>query len=131
MVERTSRECPENFCETVCNLYASEFLCRPTSHDVAFLYQAHEEKHYLPGMLGSLDCTHFVWRMCPTELRGQYMRGITVTRQLYSKWWPLRICGFGMLFVVHQVHKTTSTCSNNLRYFLLSEMELHQNAHFM
>ncbi|XP_035840417.1 uncharacterized protein LOC118487571 [Helianthus annuus] len=75
MSERTSRESLENFCETVCNLYASEFLRRPTSHDVALLYQAHEEKHHLPGMLGSLDYTHFVWRMCPTELRGQYMRG--------------------------------------------------------
>ena len=75
MSTRTSRESLEYFCETVCNLYASEFLRRPTSHDVALLYQAHEEKHHLPGMLGSLDCTHFVWRMCPTELRGQYMRG--------------------------------------------------------
>ncbi|XP_022038498.1 uncharacterized protein LOC110941189 [Helianthus annuus] len=55
MAERTSRDCLENFCETVCNLYASEFLRRPTSHDVALLYQAHEEKHHLPGMLGSLD----------------------------------------------------------------------------
>ncbi|XP_022031374.1 uncharacterized protein LOC110932340 [Helianthus annuus] len=75
MSTRTSRESLEYFCETVCNLYASEFLRRPTSHDVALLYQAHEEKHHLPGMLGSLDCTHFVWRMYPTELRGQYMRG--------------------------------------------------------
>ncbi|XP_022041739.1 uncharacterized protein LOC110944384 [Helianthus annuus] len=55
MSTRTSRESLEYFCETVCNLYASEFLRRPTSHDVALLYQAHEEKHHLPGMLGSLD----------------------------------------------------------------------------
>ncbi|KAJ0770237.1 putative harbinger transposase-derived protein [Helianthus annuus] len=65
----------EYFCETVCKRYGGEFLRRPTSHDIALLYQAHEERHHLPGMLGSLDCTHFVWRMCPTELRGQYMRG--------------------------------------------------------
>ena len=75
MSERTSRECLEYFCETVCKRYGGEFLRRPTSHDIALLYQAHEERHHLPGMLGSLDCTHFVWRMCPTELRGQYMRG--------------------------------------------------------
>ncbi|XP_021986043.1 protein ANTAGONIST OF LIKE HETEROCHROMATIN PROTEIN 1-like [Helianthus annuus] len=36
---------------------AREFLRRPTSHDMALLYQAHEEKHHLP------------------EYRGQYMRG--------------------------------------------------------
>ncbi|KAJ0429180.1 putative harbinger transposase-derived protein [Helianthus annuus] len=75
MSERTSRECLEYFCETVCKRYGGEFLRRPTSHDIALLYQAHEDRHHLPGMLGSLDCTHFVWRMCPTELRGQYMRG--------------------------------------------------------
>ncbi|XP_022040117.1 uncharacterized protein LOC110942650 [Helianthus annuus] len=75
MAERTSRECLEYFCEILCNLYASKFLRRLTSHDVALLYQAHDDKHHLPWMLGSLDYTHFVWRMCPTELRGQYMRG--------------------------------------------------------
>ncbi|XP_022007921.1 uncharacterized protein LOC110907214 [Helianthus annuus] len=75
MAARTSRECLEYFCETVCRIYGSEFLRRPTSHDMTLLYDAHEEQHHLPGMFGSLDCTHFVWRMCPTELRGQYMRG--------------------------------------------------------
>ncbi|XP_035842047.1 uncharacterized protein LOC110923792 [Helianthus annuus] len=67
MAERTSRECLEYFCDTVCKIYGPEFLRRPTSHDMALLYQAHEEKHHLPGMFGSLDCTHFVWRFCPTE----------------------------------------------------------------
>ncbi|KAI3776682.1 hypothetical protein L1987_46470 [Smallanthus sonchifolius] len=55
-------------------LYGKEFLRRPTSHDVAFLYNAHEEKHGIPGILGSIDCTHFVWRMCSTRLHGQYIR---------------------------------------------------------
>ncbi|XP_035842219.1 uncharacterized protein LOC110894741 [Helianthus annuus] len=67
MAERTSRECLEYFCDTVCKIYGPEFLHRPTRHDMALLYQAHEEKHHLPGMFGSLDCTHFVWRFCPTE----------------------------------------------------------------
>ncbi|XP_022008315.1 uncharacterized protein LOC110907675 [Helianthus annuus] len=57
MAERTSRECLEYFCDTVCKIYGPEFLRRPTSHDMALLYQAHEEKHHLP------------------EYRGQYMRG--------------------------------------------------------
>ncbi|XP_022003265.1 protein ALP1-like [Helianthus annuus] len=75
MAERTSREFLEYFCETVCSIYTPEFLRRPTIHDMALLYQAHEDKHHLPCMVGSVDCTHFVWRMCPTEFRGQYMRG--------------------------------------------------------
>ena len=47
----------------------------PTSHDIAVLYEAHEEKHGIPGMIGSIDCTHWVWRNCPTSLRGQFHRG--------------------------------------------------------
>ncbi|XP_021974545.1 uncharacterized protein LOC110869614 [Helianthus annuus] len=43
MAERTSRECLECFCDTVCKIYAPEFLHRPTSHDMTLLYEAHEE----------------------------------------------------------------------------------------
>ncbi|KAI3786100.1 hypothetical protein L1987_45227 [Smallanthus sonchifolius] len=48
---------------------------RPTSHDIARLYNAHETRWGLPGMIGSIDCTHVVWRMCLTSLRAQFMRG--------------------------------------------------------
>ncbi|XP_022007205.1 uncharacterized protein LOC110906369 [Helianthus annuus] len=44
MAERTSRECLEYFYDTVCKIYAPEFLRRPTSDDMALLYEAHEEK---------------------------------------------------------------------------------------
>nr|XP_043639935.1 uncharacterized protein LOC122611047 [Erigeron canadensis] len=56
-------------------IYRREYLRRPTSHDVAMLYGAHEERHHLPGMLGSLDCTHVVWRSCPRSGKEQYTRG--------------------------------------------------------
>ena len=75
MAQRTSRECLQFFCDAIIELYARDFLRRPTSHDVACLYEAHEARHHIPGMIGSLDCTHFVWRNCPMELRGQYKRG--------------------------------------------------------
>nr|XP_043639400.1 protein ALP1-like [Erigeron canadensis] len=29
----------------------------------------------MPGMLGSIDCTHVEWSACPRRLRGQYTRG--------------------------------------------------------
>nr|XP_043633161.1 uncharacterized protein LOC122604338 [Erigeron canadensis] len=54
---------------------SNEFLHRPTSHDVALITQAHEERHRIPGMLVSLDCTHVEWRLCPKNLKGQYTRG--------------------------------------------------------
>ena len=75
MAQRTSRECLQFFCDAIIETYSRDYLRRPTSHDVACLYEAHEARHHIPGMLGSLDCTHFVWRNCPMELRGQYKRG--------------------------------------------------------
>jgi hypothetical protein len=75
MADRTSRECLTYFCDAVIHLYGREFLRRPTSHDIARIKEAHEERHHLPGMLGSLDCTHIEWRSCPRHLRGQYTRG--------------------------------------------------------
>lgn len=75
MAQRTSRECFQFFWDTIIQLYARDFLRRPTNHDVARLYEAHEERHHIPGMIGSLYCTHLVWKNCPMELRGQYKRG--------------------------------------------------------
>ena len=75
MSERVSRESLSNFCDGVICLYAKEFLRRPTSTDVQLLYQAHSERHRFPGMLGSIDCTHWKWKNCPVEWRGQYTRG--------------------------------------------------------
>ncbi|XP_021985417.1 uncharacterized protein LOC110881488 [Helianthus annuus] len=51
MADRTSRECLEYFCDTVCKIYVPEFLRRPTSHGMELLYEAHEEKHHIPGRL--------------------------------------------------------------------------------
>ncbi|KAI3708990.1 hypothetical protein L2E82_38644 [Cichorium intybus] len=75
MSERTSRESLYNYCSGVVQLYGAEYMRRPTTSDIQLLYAAHEAKHGFPGMLGSIDCTHWDWRSCPTYLRGQYMRG--------------------------------------------------------
>nr|XP_043609620.1 uncharacterized protein LOC122581452 [Erigeron canadensis] len=72
---RTARECLDNYCIAIKYLYGEEYLRSPTSHDVARLYQAHEARHHFPGMIGSIDCTHWSWRNCPSGLRGQYHRG--------------------------------------------------------
>ncbi|XP_023735453.1 uncharacterized protein LOC111883362 [Lactuca sativa] len=75
MSKRTSREALENFFYGVIQMYKVEYLRRPTSTDIQLLYEAHEAKHGFPGMLGSIDCTHWNWRNYPTELIDQYMRG--------------------------------------------------------
>nr|XP_043629737.1 uncharacterized protein LOC122601024 [Erigeron canadensis] len=55
MAARTCRESLDHFCSAVIELYRDEYLRRLTSHDIARLYEAHERRHKIPGMLGSLD----------------------------------------------------------------------------
>nr|XP_043620024.1 protein ANTAGONIST OF LIKE HETEROCHROMATIN PROTEIN 1-like [Erigeron canadensis] len=75
IAERTSRESLEYFCDAVIKLYKPEFVRKPTSHEVALITQAHEQRHHIPGMLGSLDCTHIEWAKCPKYVKGQYTWG--------------------------------------------------------
>jgi len=75
MAARTSRENLDHFCAAIIELYGREYLRRPTTHDVACIFAAHEARHHIPGMLGSIDCTHVEWKNCPRGLRGQYTRG--------------------------------------------------------
>nr|XP_043631517.1 uncharacterized protein LOC122602966 [Erigeron canadensis] len=58
MEQRTSRECLQYFCDAIVQTYSSEYLRRPTTHDILRLFEAQEKRHHLPGMFGSLDCTH-------------------------------------------------------------------------
>nr|XP_043620380.1 uncharacterized protein LOC122592254 [Erigeron canadensis] len=69
---RTVRECLNNFCIAIKYLYGEEYLRSPTNHDVALLYEAREAQHHFPGMISSINCTHWTWRNCPHSLRGQY-----------------------------------------------------------
>ena len=57
MGKATSRQCLENFCTSIILIFGPEFLRKPTLTDVEKLYAFHENKHGLPGMIGSLDCT--------------------------------------------------------------------------
>ena len=62
-------------CVGVIAVYGPQYLRKPTFDDIQQLYEAHERRHGLPGMLGSLDCTHWEWENCPVAWRGQYQRG--------------------------------------------------------
>ncbi|GJR06070.1 ALP1-like protein [Tanacetum coccineum] len=74
IVERTSRECLDHFTKCIHVLYYDKFLRRPTATDIKKIYELHEEKHGLPGMLGSIDCMHWDWKNCPKSLHGQFKR---------------------------------------------------------
>ena len=75
MSERTSRECMYQFARVVVAEFGDIYLRRPNANDVQRLYEAHEQRHGFPGMLGSLDCTHWDWQRCPTAWKGQYTGG--------------------------------------------------------
>nr|GEW43301.1 hypothetical protein [Tanacetum cinerariifolium] len=72
--ERCSRECLWNFTKCIYILYAEEFLRKPNLEDVQHVYELHERKHALPGMLGSIDCMHWEWTKCPKALHDQFKR---------------------------------------------------------
>ena len=59
------------FARTVNKVFGSEYLRSPTIADVQYLMNMNARRG-MPGMLGSLDCTHWGWEQCPTALKGQY-----------------------------------------------------------
>ncbi|XP_076912388.1 uncharacterized protein LOC143570683 [Bidens hawaiensis] len=75
MAKKTGRDALNHFCRGVISLYKRRYLGRLTMYDIQRIYEVHGEKHDFPGMLGSLDCMHVGWAMCPTAWRGQFHRG--------------------------------------------------------
>ena len=52
-------------------MFGDEYLRSPNEQDTTRLLASAERRGF-PGMLGSLDCMHWVWRNCPTTWKGQY-----------------------------------------------------------
>ncbi|XP_052623869.1 uncharacterized protein LOC111878920 [Lactuca sativa] len=61
MSERTARESLYLLAGGVVETFGDQYLRKPSLHDMQQLYAAHEERHGFPGMLRSIDCTH--WQM--------------------------------------------------------------------
>nr|XP_043620354.1 uncharacterized protein LOC122592224 [Erigeron canadensis] len=98
MATRTARETLDYFCDVIIRLYSREYLRRPTSHDVARIFEAHELRHHMPRMLGRIDCTHVEWSACPRSRNGtasdssftvngrDYKCGYYLSDGIYNKW---------------------------------------------
>jgi len=69
--ESTARNTLEKFCDGVINNFGGEYLRRPNANDLARLLEVGEQRGF-PGMMGSIDCMHWVWKNCPVAWRGQY-----------------------------------------------------------
>lgn len=51
--------------------YQSEYLRAPTNDDLQRIMRRNAERGF-PGCIGSLDCSHWEWRNCPTAHAGMY-----------------------------------------------------------
>ena len=69
--ESTAMECLKRFCHTIVEIYEDEYLRTPNEQDMERLLKEGESRGF-PGMLGSIDCMHWVWKNCPKAWHGQY-----------------------------------------------------------
>ncbi|XP_059638552.1 uncharacterized protein LOC132280813 [Cornus florida] len=53
---------------------ARQYQRTPNEDDIARLLRKGEERGF-PGMLGSIDCMHWVWKNCPTGWHGTHRGG--------------------------------------------------------
>jgi hypothetical protein len=54
--------------------FGAEYLRRPTQEYTQRLLHVSEARGF-SRMLGSLDCMHWHWKICPVGWKGQYTRG--------------------------------------------------------
>jgi hypothetical protein len=69
--ESTAIESLRKFVVAIDEIFGEEYLRHPNEKDIARLLAMGEKKGF-PGMLGSIDCMHWVWKNCPYEKQGQY-----------------------------------------------------------
>ncbi|XP_074346414.1 uncharacterized protein LOC141685196 [Apium graveolens] len=67
--ETTAMESLKKFTETVVSVFSNEYLRSPNANDIIRLLDVAEQRGF-PGMLGSIDCTHWKWKNCPTAWKG-------------------------------------------------------------
>ncbi|GJZ33963.1 putative nuclease HARBI1 [Tanacetum coccineum] len=75
MGEHTTCYCLDNFNKCIIDLHMSKYLRKPTMAGVEKIYDAHENIHGFPGMLGSIDCMHWEWKNYSKSWQGKYGRG--------------------------------------------------------
>ena len=69
--ETTAREAVKRFCRAVVETLGPKYLRNPTLAEVERLLKD-AEKRGMPGLLGSIDCSKWTWKNCPTAWHGQF-----------------------------------------------------------
>jgi Plant transposon protein len=71
MSESTIAESFEHFCTAVISKFGDEYLRAPTNEDIERLLTVADNRGW-PGMIGCIDCMHWMWDMCPVAWQGQF-----------------------------------------------------------
>ena len=67
-----AKEACNRFDVIVFRIYNHQYLSQPTATDLKNIVALHQRKHKVPGLMGSLDCTHLVWKNCPKAWEGSF-----------------------------------------------------------
>jgi hypothetical protein len=70
--ESTAMLCMKKFTQSMVNSeFQKAYFSFFTPSDARRVESMHHQKHGIHGMIGSLDCSHFVWGNCPVAHHGQ------------------------------------------------------------
>nr|KAJ0201749.1 hypothetical protein LSAT_V11C600336680 [Lactuca sativa] len=65
-------------------VYERRYLCKPTIYNVYQLYTVHESNYGFPRMVGSIDCMHWDWALCPNAWHGDHREPTIVLEAIGS-----------------------------------------------
>ncbi|KAE9050532.1 hypothetical protein PR001_g2293 [Phytophthora rubi] len=71
MSESTVKNCVRHFCEAVIAVFSPEYFRPPTPSSISELLEENAKRGFV-GMVGSIDCMHWGWKICPIEVAGQH-----------------------------------------------------------
>ncbi|XP_076960893.1 uncharacterized protein LOC143637373 [Bidens hawaiensis] len=69
--ESTAMESLKKLCEMIVSVFSTEYLRSPNTNNITRLLVVAEQRGF-PGMLGSIDCVHWKWKICPAAWKGMY-----------------------------------------------------------
>ena len=94
--ETTALQSLEKFVIAMVDIFSEEYLRKPNNEDIATLL-AHEKRRGFPGMLGSIDCIHWKWKIVHVHGKVNIVV-IFVSRLLFRKQWHHMIFGCHAFF---------------------------------
>ncbi|GMF28692.1 unnamed protein product [Phytophthora fragariaefolia] len=107
--EFTTLEALKTFCSSAIHLFGLEYLRKPTQHDLEPLLSENAAKGF-PGMIVSLDCMHWAWKIFPTAWAGAYRHKEKVSTVI------LEAVASRSLWIWHAFFGTTGS-NNDLNVF--------------